>query len=131
MSFQTWRQVLCRHRPAPVDTTFLLLRRALWVAEFSHFLRLVKMAALVQGVRGALAISSCLLRATLPRASVAALQHKGLHSHWCGVAPSSALLAATNEVPTFTPNTPPRCPEHFSPHGSCPCQGPVLPLTGL
>ncbi|CAB3360391.1 Hypothetical predicted protein [Cloeon dipterum] len=56
------------------------------------------MAALVQGVRGALAISSCLLRATLPRATLVGLQQKGIHTNLCGVTPSAALLTSRNEV---------------------------------
>ncbi|CAB3360390.1 Hypothetical predicted protein [Cloeon dipterum] len=55
------------------------------------------MAALVQGVRGALAISSCLLRATLPRATLVGLQQKGIHTNLCGVTPSAALLTSRNE----------------------------------
>ncbi|XP_059483976.1 acyl carrier protein, mitochondrial isoform X2 [Neocloeon triangulifer] len=56
------------------------------------------MAALVQGVRGALSISSCLLRVTLPRATLVGLQQKGIHTKLCGAIPSAALLTSRNEV---------------------------------
>ncbi|XP_059483977.1 acyl carrier protein, mitochondrial isoform X3 [Neocloeon triangulifer] len=55
------------------------------------------MAALVQGVRGALSISSCLLRVTLPRATLVGLQQKGIHTKLCGAIPSAALLTSRNE----------------------------------
>ncbi|KAF4528087.1 hypothetical protein B566_EDAN016507 [Ephemera danica] len=53
------------------------------------------MAALVQGVRGALAISTCLLRASLPRTALVSLQQKSLHTKLNYANHTTPLLTTT------------------------------------